>query len=445
MAEASFYFPEHFLWGTATAGHQVEGNDTNSDWWQFEQEPGHIHEGHRAGNAADWWNGRRWQEDFDRAAADGQNTHRLSVEWSRIEPTPGRWDDDALDHYREMVRGLKARGLEPMVTLHHFANPQWLMERAMWETGEAVPLFERYTRKVVAALGPDVRLWCTVNEPNSYMFLGWVSGLFPAEKKNIGLALQVAGNLLRAHVAAYRAIHSLQPQALVGLPIHFRPIEPASGWALDRWVAQTQFDLGVTLLPHAIRTGRLRRLVGSTAVPEAKGTLDYFGLNYYTADIARFDLTLPGELFGRRTFPAGAELDDIKANASYPPGLGWSLRWVHDHFPKLPIYITENGFGDAADRMRPAYLISHLRELLRYVNFNWDIRGYYHWTLVDNFEWERGWTQRFGLYALDTQTQARTPRGSAGLYAEICRSRSISSDLVARYAPGLSAVLFPDK
>jgi beta-glucosidase len=444
MAEATFYFPKNFLWGTASSGHQVEGNDTNSDWWSWEQTPGHIAEGQRAGNACDWWNGRRWQEDFDRAAADGHTTHRMSVEWSRIEPTLGRWDDDALDHYRQMVQGLKARGLEPMVTLHHFSNPQWLMERRMWETGEAVALFERYTRKVVGALGADVRLWCTINEPNAYMVEGWVDGLFPAHQKNINLALKVAYHLLRAHSAAYRAIHALQPQALVGLPIHFRPIQPASSWAFDRWVAQTQFNLGVGLLPDAIHTGRLRRLVGSVAVPEAKGTLDYFGLNYYTADVARFDPTCPGQLFGRRSFPPGAEVDDAKVYASYPPGLGWSLRWIHDRFKKLPIYITENGIGDAADRMRPRYILSHLRELLRYVNFNWDIRGYYHWSLVDNFEWERGWTHRFGLYALNPDTQERTPRSSATLYAEICHTRSISSGLVARYAPELSARLFPD-
>ncbi len=442
MAEATFQFPKSFLWGTASAGHQMEGQDTNSDWWAWEQAPGHIQAGHTSGRACDWWEGRRWQEDFDRAAADGQSTHRMSVEWGRIEPSPGQWDESALDHYRQMVKGLKERGLEPMVTLHHYTNPLWLMERAMWETGEAVALFERYTRKVVGALGDDVRLWCTINEPNAYIVHGWLEGVFPANKKNIILALKVAYHLLRAHSAAYRTIHDLQPQALVGLPIHFRPIEPASSWALDRWVAQAQFNLGVSLLPDAIRTGRLRQLGRSVAVPEAKDTLDYFGLNYYTADVTRFDPTLPAELFGRRSFPKGAEVDDAKLYASYPPGLGSSLRWIHRHF-KIPIYVTENGIGDAADKMRPRYILTHLRELLRHVNFSWDIRGYYHWSLVDNFEWDRGWTHRFGLYALDKETQVRTPRRSAQLYAEICRSGVISSELVSRYAPDLLPTLFP--
>ncbi len=443
MAEATYQFPKSFLWGAATAGYQVEGQNTNSDWWRWEQTPGHIQGGCTSGRACDWWEGRRWQEDFDRAAADGHTTHRMSVEWSRIEPTQGQWDDDALAHYREMVKGLKERGIEPMVTLHHYTNPQWLMDQAMWETGDAVALFERYTRKVVSVLGGDVRLWCTINEPNAYMVHGWIEGVFPSNKKNTALALKVAGHLLRAHAASYRAIHSLQPEALVGMPIHFIPIEPASNWALDRWVARTQFDMGVSLLPDAIRTGRLRQLARSVAVPEAQGTLDYFGLNYYTAHVARFDLTNPGELFGRRSFPPGAEVDDGNFYASYPPGLAQSLRWVHRHF-KLPIYVTENGVGDAADKMRPRYLLSHLRELQRHVNFNWDIRGYYYWSLVDNFEWDRGWAHRFGLYALDTETQLRTPRRSAQLYAEICRTGAISSELVSRYAPEVLPTLFPD-
>ncbi len=442
MAEATFTFPAAFLWGTASAAHQVEGNNTHSDWWPWEQTPGHILQGHTAARACDWWTGDRWQEDFDRAAADGHTTHRMSVEWARIQPQPDAWDADALDHYRRIVRGLKERGLEPMVTLHHFVNPLWLTERQAWETGEAVKLFEAYTRKVVAALGDYVHLWCTINEPNVLMFSGWVQGIFPPGKKDVGLALRTARHMLLAHSAAYRAIHALQPEALVGLPIHFRPIEPASAWALDRWVARTQFNLFSSLFPDAIRTGRLRQLLGSVAVPEARGTLDYFGLNYYTADVARFDLTRPGELFGRRSFPPGAEVDDAQVYASYPPGLAWSLKWAHDTL-HLPIYITENGIGDEADKMRPRYILTHLRELVRLVNFNWDIRGYYHWSLVDNFEWERGWTHRFGLYAVDPETQVRTPRRSAALFAEICKSRSISADMVARYAPELLEQMFP--
>jgi beta-glucosidase len=445
MAEAVHTFPKNFLWGAATAGYQVEGNSTNTDFWEWEQMPGRIAQGHTSGRACDWWEGGRWREDFDRAAADGHTAHRLSVEWSRIQPAPDRWDVEALDRYRQMVAGLRERGLTPLVTLHHFVNPPWAAsaQRNIWETGEAAGLFEQYVRKVVTALGDHVSFWATINEPNAYMYQGWVNGAFPPGKKNMLLATRVAENLLKAHLAAYRAIHELQPHALVGLPIHFRPIEPAQpGFAPDRWVARTQFNLFSSLFPDAVRTGKLRQIMRpALSIPQAKGTLDYMALNYYTADVARFDLTQAAELFGRRSFPEGAEVDDAQVYASHPPGFFWSLKWAHDLH--LPIFVTENGIGDAADRLRPRYLLTHLRQLWRAVNFNWDVRGYFHWSLVDNFEWDRGWTHRFGLYALDTETQARTPRASARLYAEICKTGTLSSELVGRYAPELAEKMFP--
>ncbi len=444
MAEATFSFPKNFLWGAATGGYQVEGNSTNTDWWQWEQEAGRIAQGHKSGRACDWWEGRRWREDFDRAAGDGLSALRLSVEWSRVEPTPARWDEDALDHYQQMILGLRERGLEPLVTLHHFVNPLWVAERDAWETGEVVGLFERYVRKVVKALGEHVRLWCTINEPNVYLVLSWLKGIWPPGKRDLRLTPVVAQNILKAHAAAYQVIHEARPDALVGLAVHVRPTAPARpGSALDGWAARAQFNLFSSLFPDAIRTGRLRQPLGlPISVPYAKGAQDYLGLNYYTAEVVRFDLTNPGELFGRRSFPPGAELDDEGGfYAAYPPGFYRALQWACKQ--GLPIYITENGVGDAEDKLRPRYLLTHLRELWRAVNFNWGVRGYFHWSLVDNFEWERGWTHRFGLYALDTETLARTPRRSARLYSEICKSSSISSDMAARYAPELLETMFP--
>ena len=445
MAKATHSFPDTFLWGTATAGYQVEGNSQNADYWDWEQQPGAVAEGQRSGLACDWWGGR-WAEDFDRAAADGHTALRLSVEWSRVEPTPAQWDEDALDHYRQMVAGLRARGLTPMVTLHHFASPRWLAERRGWETGEVVALFERYARKVATALGAHVNLWCTLNEPNVFMYRSWVEGVLPPRKKDVGLALRVAANILRAHAAAYRAIHSVQPEAMVGLPIHLRPTLPAhEGFAPDVWAARTQFNLFSALFSDAIATGKLRRIIGpALAVPEAKGTQDYVALQYYTADVVRFDLSNPGELFGRRTFPPGAEVDNAGVYAAYPEGFYQALRWAHHY--RLPIYVTENGIGgegEVGDALRQRYLLTHLRQLWRAVNFNWDVRGYFHWSLVDNFEWERGWTHRFGLYALDRDTQARTARPSAALYRAIAQGRALTSDLVAQYAPQLVAAMFP--
>lgn len=443
MAEATHYFPKSFLWGTATAGYQVEGQSRATDFWRWEQGAGHIANGDQSLRACDWWEGGRWREDFDRAANDGHTALRLSVEWSRIEPTPARWDEEALDHYVQMVRGLRERGLEPMVTLHHFVNPLWIAERNAWETGEAIQFFERYVRKVVKALSKYVTLWCTINEPNVLLFQGWNAGAFPPGKKDVRLALRVGVNLLKAHAAAYRTIHALQSGAWVGMPIHFRPFEAARpGFGPDEWVAKAQFNLFSSLFFDAIRTGKMRQVLqADVAVPEAKNTLDYFGLNYYTADVVQFDPTQASEMFGRRSFPPSAEVDDAKVYASYPPGLWWSLQWAAKY--GLPIFITENGIGDDDDDLRPRYLLAHLRQVWGAINMDWPVRGYFHWSLVDNFEWERGWTHRFGLYALDPETQIRTPRRSAHLYANICKTGAFSSELVAEYAPELLASLFP--
>jgi len=155
MPTATFHFPKGFLWGTATAAHQVEGNNTNNNWWKWEQE-GHTAD--KSGLACDWWGGR-WKEDLDRAVEAGQNAHRLSVEWSRIQPAPDRWDEDALEHYRSILRGLRDRNMTAMVTLHHFTDPLWLTELCGWETEAVVPLFEKFVRKTVEALKEYCTLW----------------------------------------------------------------------------------------------------------------------------------------------------------------------------------------------------------------------------------------------------------------------------------------------
>jgi len=219
MPTASFHFPKGFLWGTATSSHQVEGDNTNNNWAKWEQEG---HTAHKSGLASDWWGGR-WKDDFDHAAEAGQNAHRLSVEWSRIQPTPDRWDGESLERYRSMLRGLRDRNITPMVTLHHFTDPLWLGELGGWETIAVVPLFEKFTRKVVEALKEYCSLWCTINEPNVYTLEGYVRGNFPPGKSDLRLALVVQSNMVRAHAAAYHLIHKLQPEARVGYALHFRP------------------------------------------------------------------------------------------------------------------------------------------------------------------------------------------------------------------------------
>lgn len=440
MPQGTYHFPKGFLWGTATASHQVEGGNTNNNWHAWEQ-AGHTV--HKSGLAADWWGGR-WREDFDRAAETGQNAHRLSLEWSRIQPAPDTWDEEAIDKYRLMLRGLRERNMTALVTLHHFTDPLWLAERGGWETADVVPLFEKYVRKVVNALKEYTSLWCTINEPNIYALSGYVVGAFPPGKKDLKLSMRVLGNMVKAHAVAYRAIHELQPEARVGYALHYRPMVPRLSWSpLDRLMRNIRYS-GINMgFPSAISTGVMRSPVGNQSIPEAKGTQDYLGLNYYSVDTVWFDLTRPGELFSNSGYPKGADMSDTDFLANIPEGIFDSIKWITRTYPDLPILITENGVEDYDDHMRPRYLAQHLHQVWRAVNFNWRVKGYFHWSLVDNFEWERGWTQRFGLWGLDLDTQKRIRRPSVDLYAEICKENGLSSEMVQKYCPEVFEKIFP--
>jgi beta-glucosidase len=195
--------------------------------------------------------------------------------------------------------------------------------------------------------------------------------------------------------------------------------------------------------PSAISTGALKSSLGKIPVPEAKGTQDYFGLNYYSVDTVAFDLSKRDEMFSRSFFTEGTDLADAGMNSNTPEGFFWAFKWVVKTYPNLPILVTENGIEDSTDRIRPRYLAQHVHAMWRAVNFNWPVRGYFHWSLVDNFEWERGWTQRFGLWGIDFETLQRTKRPSADLYAAICKENGLSSEMVEKYCPEVYAKMFP--
>ncbi len=440
MPFASYHFPRGFLWGTATAAHQVEGGNTNNNWHQWEQQ-GHTPA--PSGLACDWWGGR-WQEDLDRAAAAGQNAHRFSVEWSRIQPTPDRWDEAALDFYRQVLRGMHQRGITPMITLHHFTDPLWLSERNGWESEVVVAAFAAFTRRVVEGLKDYCSLWCTINEPNVYALEGYVRAAYPPGKKDMRLAVQVEANLARAHAAAYHLIHELQPEARVGYALHFRPQVAAHlASPLDRLMRNIRFQAINMAFPSAISTGVLRSPLGRIPIPEARNTQDYLGLNYYSIDTVTFDLRKREEFFSRSYFPPGDDVADAGMNNNAPDGFFQAFKWAARTYPNLPILVTENGIEDSTDRIRPRYTAQHIHAMWRAVNFNWPIKGYFHWTLVDNFEWERGWDQRFGLWALEVETQQRLRRPSADLYAAICKENGLTSAMVEQYCPEVYTILFP--
>lgn len=441
MPQAIFHFPTGFLWGTATSSHQVEGNNRNNDWWAWEEQPGRILNGHRSGLACDWWGGR-WREDLDRARETGQNAHRLSIEWSRVQPSADRWDEDALDHYRTILRGMHERGLMPIVNFFHFSLPLWLSEQGGWENDDTPALFARYVRKSVEALREYTSTWMTINEPNVYAYEGYLVGLFPPGKQDLQATMKVLYNLLRGHAMAYREIHSVQHEARVGLALAVRPLRPAGPLTfLDSVAARLGSQFFNDAFADALIDGKLNMVFKTFRVPEAAGTQDYVGVNYYTMDLVRFNLLRRKDFFTERFFPPGAELSDTGFIANVPEGMFETIRWARKF--KLPILVTENGVEDADDHLRPRYLIEHIHQVWRAVNYNWPVKGYFHWTLVDNFEWERGWTQRFGLWGLDVDTQQRIRRRSVDLYAAICRQNALSSEMVEAFVPALLPKLFP--
>ncbi len=437
--KAAYHFPKGFLWGTATSSHQVEGNNNNNNWSAWEKIPGKIVEDQKAGLACDWWGGR-WKEDFDRAVETGQNAHRLSIEWSRIQPAADRWDEDALDYYRQMIRGLVDRNMTPFVTLHHFTNPIWIEEDGGWLNPQTVVHFEKYVRKVVEALKEYVNLWVTINEPNVYTYFAYLYGDFPPGKSSIPDAWKVAVNIMEGHAAAYHAIHEIQKEARVGMAINYRQFIPAHSWnPLDRLMTSIQHNGFNNCFAVGAQTGDLRMLTYHKKISMAKNTQDYIGINYYCRDYVAFAMD-PSRTFSRNFFSPQDELSGTGFIANTPEGLYEGLKWSLQF--KVPIIVSENGVEDAADKMRPRYTIQHIHQVWRAVNFNWPVKGYFHWSLVDNFEWERGWTQRFGLWGLDVKTQRRIRNKSVDVYEGICKENGITSELVEKYTPEIFEKIF---
>lgn len=226
MMTTTLRFPDGFRWGVATASHQFEGNTTNNQWHAWEM-AGHIKSGDHCGRACDWW--EHAERDFDLARDLGLNALRLSLEWSRIEPRRGRWDALAIARYRAMLRALRDRGMEPLVTLHHFTHPIWFEERGAFLAPDAVELFARYAARVVEELGDLCDFWCTINEPNVVCTFGYQIGDFPpGHKGDIRGTIAAQATMARAHAAAYRALHAAQPTARVGWAQHYNTFDPAN-------------------------------------------------------------------------------------------------------------------------------------------------------------------------------------------------------------------------
>jgi beta-glucosidase len=223
MDSKTLTFPKGFLWGTATAAHQVEGNNVHSDWWDFEQK-GKTLSKETSGVAVDHY--KRYEEDFDIAKSLNQNAHRFSIEWSRIEPEEGRFQIDEINHYKDVIQALKNRGMRVLVTLMHFTLPLWVAKKGGWSNKKTIKYFTRYIEQILPFFGEDVDFWITINEPIIYSLNAYLKGTFPPGTKNILSFLKIESNLALAHREAFFTIHKFYKDAVVGLAKNIPVVDP---------------------------------------------------------------------------------------------------------------------------------------------------------------------------------------------------------------------------
>ena len=424
---ATLRFPPGFHWGVATSAHQVEGGNGANTWaeWELTTRPDGrptIHSGDRCGRAADHW--EMFDTDLALMRWLGVDVYRFSVEWSRVEPLPGHLDDAALERYRSWCLRLVEAGITPMITLHHFTEPSWTGERGGFAHRGTVADWLRFVGVCVERLGDLVTNWVTVNEPVAYVTQGWVRGEWPPGRRDPGQAAVVLENLLLAHAAAYRVIHAADRadhRHQVGLAHNIMPLRarrPLNPWnaAVTRMLDRT-YNRAV---PDALHTGLLKlRLPGAALTvnhPGLRGTQDFFGLNHYhraLVDTRPREPGMPVDLV-----PTPGERNDLGWTLE-PSSIGEVLRWTRRY--GLPVIITEHGTVDGAtpDLRRRRFLGACLAEIADAVRDGVDVRGYLHWSLMDNFEWSHGFSAQCGLFRVDRGDFHRTPTTSAGYFREV--------------------------
>ncbi len=413
--------PPGFLWGVATSAHQIEGGNVWNDWARFEAEPGTIRGGERSGRASDHWN--RMPEDVALIGELGANAYRFSVEWSRVEPAEGEWSEEAWSRYEDLVRRLREAGITPMLTLLHFTLPAWLADRGGLTAEDFPERFASFAAEAARRLGREVDLWCTLNEPNVQMYQGYVEGIWPPAVRDPARASKAFAGTLRAHAAAAEALRAADPGARIGLAINNIVFDPSSRWSLLDWIAAGQADSGFNWAHYdSIAAGRVRfELAGFPSIDEPLdallGSADWVGINYYRRNLVRFDAGAPGLV---ELLPGPGPRSDSGIEI-YPEGLLRLLRRIWQRY-ELPIYVTENGVADAADRLRPDFLRGHAHALARALEEGIPVRGYFHWSLLDNFEWAEGFGPRFGLYRVDYETFERTSTRGAGAFRRLGRA-----------------------
>ncbi len=373
-------FPDGFLWGTSTAAHQVEGGNWNNDWWLLEHTPGSA-ASVPSGDACDhFW---RYPADIALLAELGFGAYRFSLEWSRIEPEEGEWSRNALDHYRRMIAAVRDQGLLPVLTFHHFTTPRWAAADGGWDNPAIVDRFARFCERSVAHFGSEIGMACTINEPNIVSLMGFLMGVFPPAVQDSAAYERVNGHMKAAHRRGYDAIKAGPGDFPVGSCVAM-----GDWWAPDG--SQEVLD-------------RVRYSHEGQHLEAARGD-DFIGVQAYS----RTRLNERGRGIGPE---AGVETLDM-GYEYWPRALEASIRHAAE-VTGCPVYVTENGIGTTDDAQRVRYVTEALEGLGRCLDDGLDVRGYFYWSLLDNFEWAFGYRPRFGIVGVDRDTQARTLKPSA--------------------------------
>jgi len=409
-------FPDGFLWGTSTSAYQIEGGIIN-DWSEWEKSKLRIKslelrskkkkqkfklDDFICGRACDSYN--RYEEDIELVKKLNCRAYRFSVEWARIEPKEGKFDKAAIRHYQGLISKLREREIEPFLTLNHYTIPVWVSSIGGWENKKTIDYYLRYVGEIVRGLGDQVKFWLTFNEPQILIGYGYVSGEFPPQVKNLLRANKVFKNLMVAHKKAYALIRQkLGKKAQISIAHNLIYYTPYSDSFLNKLI--------VKLLSY-INSMRF--------VEAAEPCQDFIALQYYHHNRVKF--SLGGKFIIAKVENENKELTDMGWEI-YPKGIYYLLKELKKY--NKPIYITENGLSDDKDIKRKQFIIDHLKYVYKAISEGVDVRGYFYWSLLDNFEWAWGYSPKFGLYKVDRRTFKRTPRPSAQVYAEICRRNSI--------------------
>jgi len=437
-------FPENFLWGAATSAYQIEGSPLAdgagpSNWHRFSHTPGRTHEGETGDVACDHY--RRYREDVELMKWLGLGAYRFSLSWSRILPEgTGRTNPKGLDFYARLVDRLLGRGIQPLVTLYHWDLPAALDDRGGWLNPDIVHWFADYAETAFRAFGDRVPMWTTLNEPWVVADAGYLHGVHAPGHRSVAETPVVAHHLLRAHGAAVRVYRTGWKQR-IGLVVNLEPKYPASEAPEDLAAVERSDAYMNRQYLDPVLLGRypeaLSEIFGAAwpAFPAhdlelIHQPIDFLGINYYTRSVVRNDPDSP-PVRASAVRQAGSTYTATGWEV-HPPGLTRVLEWVKEHYGDLPLYITENGaaFDDPPravgarieDPARVHYCREHLLAAREAIRRGVDLRGYFAWSLLDNYEWSQGYSKRFGLVHVDFRTQRRTPKASAHYYRDVIRS-----------------------